>query len=229
MANNEVDDVEPLTDLTSTQNNLNRWAPRFFKVHQQLDLLEFVAVSRSVGAPLLPVLRMLSNRDVHVYGEFVMHDGAIRSFNTVGITCLSAGHDVLSIRTGSGGATEVARFTRDAALKLTARPEQTDTPTIQLDARNSGGVQWTMASDSSGSLVFSSGVGNPSATLDSAGSLALSDGFFRMRCVTLHPDLSALSGTLGDMFLWNPDSGVVFKVAVCYETGTGNWYTADLS
>lgn len=210
-----VEDTLSLTDLES-QNNPNRWSPQRFRAHQLLDYLEIHTSPRSEsdGPPATTVLKLLANRDVHIYGEFVMHDGAIRSFNTVGITCLEEGQDILSLRSGVGAATEVARFTKDSQLNLVTPFGKNYEPAIVLDARqaNTGtGENWRMSSDPvSGSLRFTrdSGIANPYAELRPSGDLSLSDGFFLIQSGT---SVAPTSGDTGALYLWD-------------NSGAGKWW-----
>jgi len=106
-------DINEVTSIDTT-DSLAFWAPGYFKAKQLRDTLEFYA---DYGNREISILKLLANGDTHVYGEFVLHDGAIRGFNTVGLSCTDGSSDIVSFRTGHNEGDEVARITKDGVVR----------------------------------------------------------------------------------------------------------------
>lgn len=111
-----VDNLFPMTSISAGDG----LSPSDFKAYQLKDYLDFRA---SWATGNVSVLRLYANADVHVYGELVLHDGGLRSFNTVGLTTLDSSQDIVSFRTGTGAGDEVLRIENDGTLS--SAPETT--------------------------------------------------------------------------------------------------------
>jgi len=108
--------IEQTVDLTtiSGPDRDMLWAPPNFKARQLRDYLDFRA---SFGSGDVSILRLMSNADVHLYGELVLQDGPIRSYNTIALGCLDKDQDIVSFRTSKNEGTEVARIKKDGTVE----------------------------------------------------------------------------------------------------------------
>jgi len=96
------------------------WAPEHFKAYQLRDYMDFRA---ELGTGDVTIMRLLANRDVHIYGELVLRDPAIRVFETLGITCTSRNQDIASFRTGGAEGDEVLRIMNTGDIRGCAPPD----------------------------------------------------------------------------------------------------------
>lgn len=104
-----IDDLLPLTAVDAG----NGWQGNAYKIYELKDYLDFRVM---FDTTVLSVMRLQSNRDVHFYGELIVRDGGVRSFNTFGLTCFDSGQDVVSFRSGTGEGEEVLRVENDGTL-----------------------------------------------------------------------------------------------------------------
>lgn len=84
------------------------WGPSRFEAYQLKDVLDLRAWY--ADGTTNTVLRLLSNLEAHFYGELILHDGAIRSINTMSIACITNDEDVVSFRAGDNTGEQVARI-----------------------------------------------------------------------------------------------------------------------
>ena len=114
------DNTFDMTDLGASDPTLpgNLWSPSEFNAYQMRDYLDLRSIDRASQVATV-VMRLMSNRDVHLYGEFIMHDGGMRSLNTVGLTCVDSVQDIVSFRSGPSEGTERMRITKSGGLSST--------------------------------------------------------------------------------------------------------------
>lgn len=125
------------------------WGPTQFQAYQLRDILDLRALYPDGSTRT--VIRLWSNQDVHLYGELVLHDGAIRSTNTMSIGCVTNDEDIVSFRSGTGTGDQVARVGAAGDYKI-----------------YQGGLSASLGSDA---LVYYSG--GPARTKVTAGALSL--------------------------------------------------------
>ena len=92
------------------------WGPDQFQAYQLRDYLDFRAVYN--GVENRSVLRLWSNLEAHLYGELILHDGAIRSINTMSIHCVTNTTDIVSFRSGTNVGDEIARLSHESVLTI---------------------------------------------------------------------------------------------------------------
>lgn len=92
------------------------WGPDQFQAYQLRDYLDFRAVYN--GVENRSILRLWSNLEAHLYGELILHDGAIRSINTMSIHCVTNATDIVSFRSGTNVGDEIARLSHDSVLTI---------------------------------------------------------------------------------------------------------------
>ncbi len=132
--------TDPITNIT---DNLDGWNPPDYKAYQLRDYLDFRAV---FGTGAVSILRLMANRSAHLYGELVLHDGGVRSFDTFGFTCLDSAQDIASFRSGEASGTEKVRITVDGDveaqgdLKADAQLQGTSSSGFKLLAQTATGT-----------------------------------------------------------------------------------------
>jgi hypothetical protein len=102
-------DYDCINDVTTITDTLGGWNPDAFRAYQLRDYLDFRAV---FGSSYQSILRLMANRSAHLYGELVLHDGGVRSFETFGFTCVDEDQDIASFRSGAMAGTEKVRITQ---------------------------------------------------------------------------------------------------------------------
>lgn len=105
-----------VTDLTEPG-----WGPGQFQAYQLQDYLDFRAIYPGENRS---ILRLWSNLEAHLYGELILHDGAIRSFNTLSIACVTDDTDIASFRSGTNTGEQVALIDKEGAYSVFSGSDQ---------------------------------------------------------------------------------------------------------
>lgn len=98
------------------------WGPTRYEAYQLRDYLDLRAYY--ADGTTRPLLRLWSNQDAHLYGELILHNGAVRSFNTMSMQCVTPGQDIVSFRAGTSTGSQVARIGVDGSYNIYGAGQQ---------------------------------------------------------------------------------------------------------
>lgn len=148
-----VDGTTTLGGLTSAGSDLTDpgWGPGQFQAYQLRDYLDFRAVYPGENRS---ILRLWSNLEAHLYGELILHDGAIRSFNTMSIACVTDDQDLVSFRSGTNTGQQVARITRYGNYQIFDSGLSTELSSANVRFYNHGTIKAATAGNTPRSITM---------------------------------------------------------------------------
>jgi len=108
----DYDAIDQMTILNPAPSG----SPERFQAYQFKEYLDFRAVYMTEP---ISILRLMANRDVHIYGELILEgDAAIRTWKTMTINCLDKDKDILSLRSSQSWGDEIYRFGKDGEISI---------------------------------------------------------------------------------------------------------------